>query len=97
MLDPDIVLRADGGPVDRGISKLVRGAEAVASQARMYSQLAPLARPVLVNGAPGVIAIVDGVPFSIIDFTVRDGKVIEMNILADPDRLSQIDLSAFSD
>jgi RNA polymerase sigma-70 factor (ECF subfamily) len=95
VLDPDIVLRADGGPVDRGVTKLVRGAQSVASQAATYSRLAPVARPVLVNGSPGFIAFVDGAPFSIIDFTVRDGKVIEINILADRARLSQLDLSAF--
>ena len=96
VLDPDIVLRADGGPVDRGITKLVRGAQTVASQALMYSQLAPYARPVLVNGEPGFIAVVDGKPISVLGFTIRAGKVIEMNILADPDRLSRLDLSAFS-
>jgi RNA polymerase sigma-70 factor (ECF subfamily) len=89
------VLRADGGPVDRGVTKLVRGAQSVASQAATYSRLAPVARPVLVNGAPGFIAFVDGAPFSIIDFTVSNGKVIEINILADRARLSQLDLSAF--
>jgi RNA polymerase sigma factor (sigma-70 family) len=97
VLDPDIVLRADGGSVERGISKLVRGAQAVASQAVMYSQLAPFARSVLVNGVPGFITVKDGKPISILGLTVSNGKLIEMNILADPDRLSRLDLPAFSD
>jgi RNA polymerase sigma factor (sigma-70 family) len=96
VLDPDIVLRADGGPVERGISKLVRGAQAVAGQAVMYSELAPLARPVLVNGVPGFMTVMDGKPLSILGLTVSNGKIIEMNILADPDRLSRLDLSTFT-
>src|SRR6478735_358022 len=96
VLDPDIVLRADGGPVERGISKLVRGAQTVASQALMYSQLAPYARPVLVNGVPGFMTVMDGKPLSILGLTVSNGKIIEMNILADPDRLSRLDLSTFT-
>jgi RNA polymerase sigma-70 factor (ECF subfamily) len=63
VLDPDIVLRADGGPVDRGVTKLVRGAQSVASQAATYSRLAPVARPVLVNGSPRFNAVVDGAPY----------------------------------
>jgi RNA polymerase sigma-70 factor, ECF subfamily len=96
VLDPDIVLRADGGSVERGISKLVRGAQAVASQALMYSQLAPFARPVLVNGVPGFMTVMDGKPISILGLTVSNGRIVEMNILADPDRLSQLKLPAFN-
>ena len=97
VLDPNVVLRADGGSVERGISKVVRCAQAVASQAVMYSQLAPFARSVLVNGVPGFMTVVDGKPISILGLTVSKGKVVEMNILADPDRLNQLDLPAFSD
>ena len=94
VLDPDIVLRADGGAV-KGMSRLVRGARAVAAQASMFSKLALSNQLVLVNGNVGVVSrLPDGRVFSVIGFTIVDGRVIEMDILADPDRLSRLDLSA---
>ena len=94
VLDPAIVLRADGGAL-KGMSRLVRGAQAVASQAAMFSKLALSNQVVLVNGNIGVVArLPDGRLFSVIGFTVAGGKVVEMDILADPDRLSRLDLSA---
>lgn len=93
VLDPEIVLRADGGA--KGISRLVRGAEAVASQARSFSRLALSAQIVLVNGNVGVVSrYPDGRLLSVAGFTIAGGKVVEMDILADPDRLSRLDLSA---
>ena len=94
VLDPDIVLRADGGAL-AGLSRVVRGASAVASQAATFSQ-SGLSNPlVLVNGSLGFVARrPDGRVFSVIGFTIADGKIVEMDILADPERLSQLDLSA---
>jgi RNA polymerase sigma-70 factor (ECF subfamily) len=71
----------------------VRGAEAVAGQALTYSRLGLLMLPALVNGAAGVVSILDGEPFSIGSVTVRGGKIVEMDILADPARLRQLDLT----
>ena len=94
VLDPAIVLRADGGAV-KGMSRLVRGAQAVASQAATFSKLALSNQVVLVNGNIGVVSrLPDGRAFSVIGFTIASGKVVEMDILADPDRLSRLDLSA---
>ena len=94
VLDPDIVLRADGGAV-KGMSRLVRGARAVAAQASTFSKLALSNQLVLVNGNVGVVSrLPDGRVFSVIGFTIVEGRVIEMDILADPDRLSRLDLSA---
>ena len=94
VLDPAIVLRADGGPV-KGMSRLVRGAEAVAAQAEAFSKLGLSSQVVLVNGNIGVVSrLPDGRLFSVIGFTIAGGKVLEMDILADPDRLSRLDLSA---
>jgi len=94
VLDPDIVLRADGGGV-KGMSRLVRGAEAVASQATSFSRLGLSSEIVLVNGNIGVVSrLPDGRLFSVVGFTIAGGKVVEMDILADPDRLSRLDLSA---
>jgi RNA polymerase sigma-70 factor (ECF subfamily) len=93
VLDPDIVLRADQGPVPAGVAHEVRGAENVARQALMFSRLDLDIRPALVNGAAGTVTMRDGEPFAIAGFTVRNGKIVEMDILADPERLAQVDLT----
>jgi RNA polymerase sigma-70 factor (ECF subfamily) len=94
VLDPDIVLRADGGAV-KGMSRLVRGAQAVVAQAAAFSKIALSNQAVLVNGDIGVLTrLPDGRLFSVIGFTIAGGKVVEMDILADPDRLGRLDLSA---
>jgi RNA polymerase sigma factor (sigma-70 family) len=95
LLDPDVVLRADLGPV--GGSREVRGARAVAGQALFYSRLGLVIRPALVNGAVGAVATLDGEPYSVGGMTVRGGKIVEIDILADPDRLSQLDLTILDD
>jgi len=94
VLDPAIVLRADGGAV-KGMSRLVRGAQAVAAQAATFSKLGLTNQVVLVNGNIGVVSrFPDGRLLSVIGFTIAGGKVVEMDILADPDRFSLLDLSA---
>jgi RNA polymerase sigma-70 factor, ECF subfamily len=89
ILDPDVVLRADFGPGSRE----VRGAEAVARQATGYSQLGLVMHPVLINGVAGMVSTRDGRPFSFGAVTVRGGRIVEMDILADPERLSRLDLT----
>jgi RNA polymerase sigma-70 factor (ECF subfamily) len=94
VLDPDVVLRADGGNQLPDVSRVLRGATAVASGALAYSGAARFAHPVLVNGTPGYIVLTpDGQPFAFGGFTVRNGKIVEMDILSDPERLSKLDLS----
>jgi RNA polymerase sigma-70 factor (ECF subfamily) len=94
VLDPDIVLRADGGAA-KGMSRLVRGAQAVAAQATTFSQLGLSNQVVLVNGHVGIVSrLADGRLFSVIAFNVAGGKIVEMDILADRDRLGRLDLSA---
>ena len=94
VLDPEIVLRADGGAI-KGMSRLVRGAQAVAAQAATFSKVALTTQVVLVNGNIGLVCrLPDGRLFSVIGFTIAGGKVVEMDILADPDRLNRLDLSA---
>jgi RNA polymerase sigma-70 factor (ECF subfamily) len=92
VLDPDVVLRSDGGARRAG-SALVRGAEAVASQALMFARLSAFVRPALVNGAAGVIVAPGGRPVSVIGFTVRNGKIVEIDGIADRDRLGRLDLA----
>jgi RNA polymerase sigma factor (sigma-70 family) len=94
VLDPEIVLRADGGAA-KGMSRLVRGARAVVAQAAAFSKLELSSQVVLVNGNIGVVSrLPDGRLLSVIGFTIAGGKVVEMDILADPDRLGRLDLSA---
>jgi len=93
VLDPEIVLRADGGAV-KGMSRLVRGAQAVVAQAAAFSKLQLSSQVILVNGNIGVLSrLPDGRLLSVIGFTIAGGKVVEMDILADPDRLARLDLS----
>jgi RNA polymerase sigma-70 factor (ECF subfamily) len=96
VLDPDVVLRADSGAVAAAVSREVRGAEAVARQALAFSR-GLLVQPALVNGAVGVVATRDGVPFAVAGFTVRGGKIVEIDILADPERLARLDLTVLED
>jgi RNA polymerase sigma-70 factor (ECF subfamily) len=93
VLDPDMVLRADTGPDAREASRIVRGAANVARQALAFSRLDVEVRPALINGAPGTVSFRDGRPFAVAGFTIRNRKVVEMDILADPERLDQLDLT----
>jgi RNA polymerase sigma factor (sigma-70 family) len=91
VLDPDVVLRGDAGATRAAGSIEIRGAEKVARRSQSFSRLLKL--PVLVNGAAGLVCMRDGTPFSVMAFTVRDGKIAEIDILSDPERLSQLDLT----
>jgi RNA polymerase sigma factor (sigma-70 family) len=93
ILDPDVVLRADAGAGPFGPSELVRGASAVIAQAQRFAPLGRFARPVLVNGGPGFIVVRDGEPLAVMALTVQDDKITEMDVLADPVRLSRLDLA----
>jgi len=98
VLDPDVVVRADRGGVPPGVSRELRGARAVAEQALTFSRLVRFARPVLVNGAAGIVSwLPEGQPFSVMGFTIRRGKIVEIDILADPARLRQLDLTVLDD
>jgi RNA polymerase sigma-70 factor (ECF subfamily) len=94
VLDPDIVLRADGGAL-AGASRVLRGARAVAEGAASFSKVGLSSQVVLVNGNVGLLSRrPDGKLFSVIGFTIARGKIVEMDILADPERLKRLDLSA---
>lgn len=91
VLDSDVVLNLDH---ISGTLKKIRGARNVAQNALMFSQLAEYVQPVLVNGAAGIISwLPDGRPFSVMGFTVWNGKIVEIDVLRDPGRLSQLDLT----
>jgi RNA polymerase sigma-70 factor (ECF subfamily) len=93
VLDPDVVLRADAGAPPLGMSGEVRGAKAVARAALSFSNLELYVQPALINGAAGTVSIRDGRPFSVAGFTVRGGKITQIDILADPERLRRLDLT----
>jgi RNA polymerase sigma-70 factor, ECF subfamily len=92
VLDPDVVVRADFGPA--GGTEETRGAEAVARQALGYARgrVAEI-RPALINGVAGVVAFLDGQPFSIAAVTVRNGTIVELDFFNDPERLPLLDLT----
>jgi RNA polymerase sigma-70 factor (ECF subfamily) len=93
LLDPDVVLRADYGAIRPGSPVVVRGAAVVAGQALAFSRLARFAQPALVNGAAGVIVAPRGRLFAVMGFTIRRGKIAEIDILADPARLRRLDFA----
>ncbi|MEU4795962.1 sigma factor [Streptomyces sp. NPDC023327] len=97
LLDPDVVLRADSGELSSGLSKLVRGAATVAGQAAMFARLAVHQHLVLVNGLPGLVATPGGEVFSIGSFTVVDGRIVEIDIIADPERLRNLRIPPLGD
>jgi RNA polymerase sigma-70 factor (ECF subfamily) len=94
VLDPDIVLRSDGGVQRHNLTAVIRGAQTVASQASGFKQWAPFVRPALINGAAGAVVGRPGQQlFSVMAFTVRGGKIVEIDALVDPDRLSKLDMT----
>jgi RNA polymerase sigma-70 factor, ECF subfamily len=95
VLDPDVVLRADGGST--GLSQRVQGAEAVAGQALYWSRVDLTMRRALVNGAAGIVTMRDGSPFSVGAFTIERGRIVEIDFLADPERIGRLDLTVLAD
>jgi RNA polymerase sigma factor (sigma-70 family) len=95
VLDPDVVLRADGGLT--GLSQHVQGAETVARQALMWSRVDLTMRRALINGAAGMVTFLHGEPFSIAAVMVRNRKIVELDFLADPERIAQLDLTVLRD
>jgi len=93
VLDPDVVLHADGG-AKPGV---IHGAEAVAAQAMTFAQLSPHVRPAVVNGTAGVVVAPGGRAVSVMAFTVRGGRIVAIEALADPERLARLDLSLHTD
>ena len=95
VLDPDVVLRSDRGAVPADASREVRGAPAVARRAA--KERARAARPALVNGAVGVVVAPRGRLLMVLGFTIRGGKIVEIDAIADPARLRKLDLAVLDD
>ena len=97
VLDPDVVLRSDGGATRPRLTQVIQGATAVAEQAVTFGRLSPFARPALVNGAAGVVVAADGRPLSVMGFTVSGGRIAAIDVLTDPERLLRLDLTLLDD
>jgi RNA polymerase sigma factor (sigma-70 family) len=100
VLDPDVVVRADAGAVAVGAWRVVHGARSVAEQtltADGFSRLARFAQPALVNGAAGVVVAPGGRLVAVMGFTITRGRIVEIDVLADPARLRRLDLAVLRD
>jgi RNA polymerase sigma-70 factor (ECF subfamily) len=103
LLDPDVVLRSDAGARRPAASVVIRGAAAVARQALGGGdggdrvRQAALIRPALVNGAAGVVITVHGRPLAVMGFTVAEGKIVEIDTIADPERIRRIAAAVLTD
>ena len=93
VLDPDVELRIDGGVLRAETSLVLRGADAVATHTATYSRLYPFVRPALVNGAAGAVVAPPGRMFSVMAFTVTNEKIAQIDVLLDPERLEELELS----
>jgi RNA polymerase sigma-70 factor (ECF subfamily) len=97
VLDPDVVLRADVGVFPPGASRVVRGATSVAEQTITFSRGVGArlrAAPAMVNGGPGFVSRTpEGRLFSVMGCMISRGKIVEIDILADPERLAHLDLA----
>lgn len=93
VLDPDVVLRSDGGPV-RAATRMARGAAEVAGSALRFADPRAELVPVLVNGTAGVVVVRRGQVVSVLGFTVAHGRIVEIDAVADRARLRAIDLDA---
>ena len=91
VLDPAVVLRADGGVT--GLSRHLQGAETVAGEALLWSRVDLTMRRALINGAAGMVTFLHGQPFSIAAVTIKKGKIVEIDFLTDPKRIAKLDLA----
>ena len=96
VLDPDVMLHADAAAVPAGSAREVRGASLVARGALAFAERARFAQPVLVNGAVGIVAAPQGRLFVVLGFSYTREKISAIDVIADPERLRQLDIAALS-
>ena len=95
VLDPDVVFRIDRGllPVAAREPAVVRGAAEVARTAlRRGAPFARFCRPAIVNGAVGAVVVPGDRPIAVVGFTIADGLIVELDLIADPDKLGAVSL-----
>jgi RNA polymerase sigma factor (sigma-70 family) len=93
VLDPDVVLHADGKGIARGAPRELRGATAVAGRASAFKGGARFARPALVDGAPGIVVAPHGRPTAAVRLTIARWKIVEIDVITDSERLSRLELA----
>ena len=97
VLDPDVVVRVDAAAGAPGAPREIRGARNWAKGAIAFAQAARFTRPALVNGSVGVVMAPRGRLFRALSFTITRGKIVQIDVIADPERLRQLDLAALND
>ena len=97
LLDPDVVLRSDFGAQRPAAARVTRGPAAVARQALIGALPTAHLHPALVNGAAGVVVTVNGRPFAVLGFTVTEGRIVEIDAIADPGRVRRIAAAVLGD
>ena len=97
LLDPEVVLRSDYGDRRPAAPKVFHGAAAVAGQALIGALPGAELHPALVNGTAGMVITVHGRPYAVMGFTVADGKIIEIDAIADPERVRRIAAAVLGD
>src|SRR5262249_28612036 len=93
VLDPEVVLRADRSAVPAGAPREFRGAPLVAKRALAYSRGSRFAQVALVNGAAGIVVAPSGRLRLVLAFTIRSGRIVEIDLIADPKRLRELELA----
>jgi RNA polymerase sigma-70 factor (ECF subfamily) len=96
VLDPDVVRRADAEAIPAGAPRVVRGSLKVARQAVAYSRLGRFAQPVVVNGTVGLVAALGDRRFVVLAFTILQDRITGIDVIADPERLGELDVSVLS-
>jgi RNA polymerase sigma-70 factor, ECF subfamily len=97
VLDPEVILRTDFGARRPGAPKVFHGAAAVANQALIGALPGAELHPALINGTAGVVITVHGRPVAVMGFTVAQGKIVEIDAIADPARVATIVSSVLND
>ena len=97
VLDPDVVVRADRAAVPPGSSTELRGALVFVRQARNFVKRARFAQPALVNGAVGIVVAPRGRLLLVAAFEIKDAKIVNIDVIGDPERLRQLDLAVLDD
>jgi RNA polymerase sigma-70 factor (ECF subfamily) len=90
LLHPEVVLRSDFGAGRPAAAPVVEGAAAVARQAQLGAVRGAELHPVLVNGAAGAVVTVKGRPFAVLGFVVAGGRIVEIDAIADPERVARV-------
>lgn len=97
VLHPDVLLRADAGTRRAAASTVIRGAALIAGQALRFASPEQVARPALVNGTAGAVVTIKGRPISVMGFTVTQGRIVEIDLIADPERVRRVAAAVLAD